>query len=49
MYSVFEKDGVITDKYFMYHVASDIEFQTSAPIKKLAANGIDDSQFDGKE
>ena len=49
MYSVFEKDGMTSDKYFMYHVANDIEFQTSAPIKKLAANGIDDSQFDGKE
>lgn len=33
----------------MFHVANDIEFQTSAPINKLAANGIDDSQFEGKE
>lgn len=33
----------------MFHVANDIEFQTSASINKLAANGIDDSQFEGKE
>lgn len=33
----------------MYNVANDVEFQTSGSIAKLAANGVDDDEFEGTE
>ena len=47
----FEKQGedVLEDKYFMYNVASDVEFQTSGGLSTLAANGLDDDEFEGQQ
>lgn len=44
MEQAFAKLGkdVLNNKYFMYNVSNDVEFQTSGPINKLAANGLDD-------
>lgn len=39
---------MLEDKYFMYNVASDVEFQTSGGLSTLAANGLDDDEFEGQ-
>lgn len=44
-----EGENVLEDKYFMYNVANDIEFQTSGSIDKLAATTADDDEFEGPE
>lgn len=50
MEQAFAKLGknVLNDKYFMYNVSNDVEFQTSGSISKLAANTLDDDEFKGK-
>lgn len=40
----------LKDKYFMFNVSNDIEFQISAPIDLIAAeHAEDDEEYDGKE
>ncbi len=31
----------------MYNIANDVEFQTSASIKSLSAQGQDDDEYEG--
>ena len=50
MESVFKKLGApLNNKYFMYHVSNDMEFQTAGSISKLAGNANDDDEYDGKQ
>ena len=35
-----EQKGILQDKFFMFHISNDVEFQTSGGIKSLAANGL---------
>ena len=37
--------GPVNDKYFMFHVSNDMEFQTSGSVGRLAGNGNDDDSF----
>lgn len=40
----------LTNPAFMYHVANDIEFETSASISQLSAkHAVDDDEFEGRE
>lgn len=49
MESVFKRLGApLNNKYFMYHVSNDMEFQTAGSISKLAGNANDDDEYDGK-
>ena len=50
MMDVFEKleEGILDNKYFMYNVASDVEFQTSSPLNDLSCQGGDDDEFEGE-
>ena len=38
----------LSDKFFMYNVANDVEFQTSGGISQLSAQTLDDEEFEGK-
>lgn len=40
-----ENKQLLKDKYVMYNVANDVQFQTSATPKTLSAQGNDDDQF----
>lgn len=49
MEEAFKKRGAnLNDKYFMFNVSNDIEFQTSGSISQLAANATDDDEYNGK-
>ncbi len=42
--------SMLSNKYFMYNVSNDIEFQTSGGFHQLSAQyAQSDSQFDGTE
>lgn len=41
---------MLSNKYYMYHAANDIEFQTSGRLENISAEyGQDDEKFDGGE
>ena len=48
VYEAFKKidAGKLNNKFFMYNVSNDIEFQTSAPLYDLSAEyGQDDDEY----